>query len=166
MPNPTRSWLMSLVVLALPTLPGAVDVLTQHNDIARTGANTSETILTPSNVNQSTFGKTFTYTVDGYVYAQPLFVSQYTFGGAIGTRNAVLIATENNAVYAFDADNRPGPLGGSNPQLWTVNLGAGAASGNGTCGDLTPRVGITGTPVIDKTNGIIYVVTKTNIAGT
>jgi len=92
--------------------------------------------------------------VDGQVYAQPLYVSNLDLGGAVGVRNVVFIATENNWVYAFDAD-KPG-AGNNGAKLWQVNLGTAAAHGNGSCGDLDPNVGITGTPVIDLATKTIY----------
>ena len=86
-----------------------ISVLTQHYDIARTGANTSEAVLTPANVSTSQFGKLFSYPVDGYVYAQPLYVPGVTMGAGTpqaGTKhNVVFVATENDSVYAFDADS-------------------------------------------------------------
>src|SRR3954468_18351973 len=88
-----------------------INVLTYHNDNGRTGGNLSETILTPSNVNQSTFGKLFTNSVDGYVYAQPLYVAGVNISGQ-GTHNVIFIATEHNTVYAFDADSNTGVNGG------------------------------------------------------
>src|SRR5206468_1555070 len=97
----------------------AGNVLTYHNDNSRTGGNLSEKILTPANVNQNTFGKLFVYDVDGYVYAQPLYVSGLTLP-VQGTRNVIFIATEHNSVYAFDADSNAGADGGL---LWQVNLG-------------------------------------------
>src|SRR5579862_8871575 len=137
------------------------NVLTQHNDNGRTGQDLGETILTPSNVNPSTFGKLFSMPVDGYVYAQPLYMSNVSIAG--GTHNVVYAATEGDSVYAFDAD--------TGAQLWHVSVidtAHGATSGETTinfqtahdanCTDLVPQVGITGTPVIDPSSGgTIYV---------
>jgi hypothetical protein len=151
-----------------------ISVLTQHYDIGRTGANTSETSLTPSNVNSTQFGKLFSYSVDGYVYAQPLYVPGVTMGVGTpqaGTRhNVVFVATENDSVYAFDADSNS-PVANASP-LWRITLldaAHGAAPGarpmlsseisNQT--DIVPVIGITSTPVIDPATGTIYVVGKT-----
>ena len=81
----------------------AVDVLTQHNDQFRTGANTNETQLTTANVNSSQFGKLFSYAVDGYVFGQPLYVSGLAISG--GTHNVLYVVTMEDSVYAFDADS-------------------------------------------------------------
>jgi PQQ-like domain len=127
----------------------AVNVLTQHNDLSRTGANTSETILTPANVNSTNFAKLFTDGVDGEVYAQPLYVENLSLAG--GVHNVVFVSTENNTIYAFDADT-------AGVTYWHTNLGV--PYNPGSCGDLTPVVGITGTPVIDLGSGTLYVDTK------
>jgi len=131
-------------------------VLTYHNDNARTGQNLNEAVLTPANVNQSAFGKLFSYGVDGYVYAQPLFVPSVNFPG-VGPRNAVYVATEHDSVYAFDAE--------SAASLWQVNfLGPGVTTIPGLetdCDQILPEIGITATPVIDPASGTIYVVAVT-----
>src|SRR5262245_22992682 len=88
-----------------------VNVLTYHNNNARTGVNSNETNLTPANVRPETFGKLFNYTVDGHIYAQPLYVSGLDIPGR-GKRNVVFIATQHNSVYALDADSNTGTDGG------------------------------------------------------
>jgi hypothetical protein len=145
----TVRWgLIPLVTALLWPQARAANVLTQHNDLARTGANTAETILTPANVNSNTFGKLFTDSVDGQVYAQPLYVENLGISG--GAHNVVFVCTENNSVYAFDAD-----VAGA--AYWQVTLGTPYTA---TCTDLTPVVGITGTPVIDLSSGTMYLDTK------
>jgi len=131
----------------------ATDVVTYHNDIARTGQNLNETILTTSNVNFSRFGKLFTLPVDGIIDAQPLYLSTVSIPGK-GTHNVVYAVTENDTVYAFDAD-----LG---TPLWHVSvLGQGESpSDDHGCSQISPQIGITSTPVIDRAsgpNGTIYV---------
>ncbi|HEY1648228.1 MAG TPA: IPT/TIG domain-containing protein, partial [Terracidiphilus sp.] len=145
---------------------GQVSVLTQHNDNARTGQNLDETTLSTSNVNQNSFGKLFWRTVDGFMYAQPLYVPGLTIQGE--THNVVFVATEHNSVYAFDADNANSPA-----PLWQVNLGTPVPSQDicflsgdtnpADCPyyDISPEIGITSTPVIDPAAGIIYVVNRT-----
>ncbi|MGA8341709.1 MAG: IPT/TIG domain-containing protein [Candidatus Sulfotelmatobacter sp.] len=146
--------LLSLLCpLILSRAQAQVSVTTHHNDVGRTGQNLNETILNTSNVNVNQFGKLFACQVDGYVYAQPLYVAQVTISSAL--HNVVYVATENNSVYAFDADN--------GAQLWHVNLGTPVPSTDvsSTYKDLTPVIGITGTPVIDPVSSTLYVVAKT-----
>jgi Bacterial Ig-like domain (group 2) len=147
---------------------GFAGVFTQHNDNLRTGQNLNETILTPALIKSSTsFGKKFSQAIDGYAYAQPLYVPNVTIGGA--SHNVVFIATENDSVYAFDADSSTGA--NANP-LWHANLidtahgaaaGATAVSNSQVgCTDLVPKIGITSTPVIDPSTGTMYVETKSS----
>jgi hypothetical protein len=133
-----------------------VAVTTHHNDTSRTGQNLSETVLNTSNVNVNTFGKLFSRTVDGQIYAQPLYVPNLSVGGT--TRNVVYVATQNNSVYAFDADD---PAASS--PLWQVNFGTPVPTTDvaPNCADITPQVGVTSTPVIDPSSSTIYVVAKT-----
>jgi len=158
----------SLIILfGLNTLTcaGQVNVTTWHNDIGRTGQNLNETILVPSNVNATNFGKLFSQPVDGAIFAQPLYLSNVTIGST--QHNVVFVATENDSVYAFDADTNGGA--NINP-LWQASLltaahgaaaGATAFPSSELCADIVPVVGITGTPVIDPTTDTLYVVSKT-----
>ena len=127
---------------------------TYHNDISRSGQNLSETILTPSNVNSSTFGKLFVISVDGKVDAQPLYLGQLAIANQ-GTHNVLYVATEHGTVYGLDAD--------SGTVLWQVStLAAGETTSDAHgCGQVVPEIGITSTPVIDPKagpHGTIYVV--------
>lgn len=151
-----------LVLAALCCVESAfaqVNVLTYHNDNGRTGANLSETILTPSNVNSNTFGQLFNYPVDGYVYAQPLYVSALEIPGQ-RIHNVLFVATEHNSVYCLDADSNTGTNGGV---LWQVNLGPSAPcpTNDFRFEAIEPEVGITGTPVIDLASQTLYVDTFT-----
>jgi hypothetical protein len=125
--------------------PVGVNVTTYHNDNSRDGLNASETILTPANVRSATFGKLSLLSVDGLVDAEPLYLSAVTVKGQ--THNVLYVVTEHDSVYAFDAD--------SGTQLWKVTaLGSGeTTSDNRGCGQITPEIGITSTPVIDRTKG-------------
>ena len=134
--------------------PAFTGVLTYHNDIQRTGHNSSETQLTLANVNSTKFGKLFVIPTDGLVDAQPLYVPNVSIPGN-GTHNVLFVASEHGTVYGFDADN------GST--LWHVTtLAAGETpSDNRGCSQVTPEIGVTSTPVIDLTagpHGTIYVV--------
>ena len=152
-----------------------VGVWTYHDDQARDGANKQELALTPSTVNSTTFGKLFSCHTDGAIYAQPLWMPQVTVSGV--KHNIVFAATQHDSLYAFDADASPCAT------LWHVSLidrahGANAGEapvpsgptgnlvGSGY-GDISPEVGVTGTPVIDYTTGTLFAVSKsTNSAGT
>jgi hypothetical protein len=152
---------MSRVALALPAavlslaLPRA-QVLTTQYDNARTGAALQETLLTPANVNVQTFGKLFTLTVDGDVYAQPLYVPRVDVPGK-GVHDVVFVATEHDSVYAFDAAGQP-----TDP-LWHVSLlgdGGTVPARDAYCPFISPEVGITPTPVIDLRSGTLYVLAR------
>jgi hypothetical protein len=138
-------------------------VLTFHNDNLRSGANIQETVLTPANVNPGQFGRLFSYAVDGYVYAQPLYKADLTIGGS--RHNVVFVATEHDSVYAFDAVNNDPTRGGG--QLWRHSfldpVGGITSVPQPDIGstDIVPEVGITGTPVIDAATNTMYVVPKT-----
>jgi hypothetical protein len=132
--------------LCVALVSSATDVVTYHNDIARTGQNLQETILTTGNVKSSLFGKLFTLPVDGIIDAEPLYLSAVSIPGK-GTHNVVYAVTENDSVYAFDAD--AGTL------LWQVSvLGPGESpSDDHDCSQISPQIGITSTPVIDRASG-------------
>lgn len=130
--------------------PTAASVLTYHNDNARDGAFTQETILTPANVNVTQFGKLFSFTVDGQVYAQPLYLPQVSIGGV--RHSVVFVATENDSVYAFDAAGSPSTA------LWKVSLGIAVPHSDPE--GISPQLGVTSTPVIDAATGTLYVVSE------
>ena len=134
---------------------------THRIDNARTGQNVNETALSLSNVNSAGFGKLASYPIDGIAHASPLYVANVNIP-SVGVRNVVYIATEHDSMYAFDADGR------SSTPLWKVsfiNPAAGITSvpnnDTGECCDITPEIGITGTPVIDPATATLYVVAKT-----
>jgi len=132
-----------------------VHVLTNKNDVNRTGANLEEKILTTSNVKAGAFGRLFSRQVDGPIYAQPLYV------GGVNGKNVVFVATEHNSLYAFDADDtRPEAA-----PLWKVNVGTPVRSSDTGCGLLGPEVGITSTPVIDLEAKTIWFTARTKENG-
>ena len=149
--------------ISSPSSPQAssVTVLTYHNDNARDGLNAQETVLTPANVNSTQFGKIGFLGVDGLVDAQPLYAGSLSIGGM--NHNVLYVATEHDSVYAFDAD--------SGAALWHVSLlGSGeTTSDDHGCGQVTPEIGVTSTPVIDLTagsHGAIFVVAMSKNGGT
>lgn len=136
------------------------DVVTYHNDVARTGQNLNEVLLSPASVTSTTFGKTGFFTTDGKVDAQPLYLSGVAIQG-LGTRDVVYAATEHDSVYAIDA--------ATGSTVWQVSLlGAGETpSDTRGCSQVTPEIGITSTPVIDRSrgpNGIVYVIAMSKTA--
>lgn len=138
-------------------------VLTQHNDNARTGANLSETLLSTATVNAKSFGKLGTLSVDGYLYAQPLYVQNVRVPSK-GLHNVVYLATAHNSVYAFDADDLSAKL-----PLWKVNLGPSVPAAEvytTRWTDMRVEIGITSTPVVDPSSGTIFVESKTKEHGT
>lgn len=160
--------LFLLIGSLLPYLSSAqVNVLTQHNDLSRTGANLGELSLNTDNVVPYSFGKLFEYPVEGHVYAQPLYVSNLTIPGK-GNRNVLFIATMHNDVYAFDADK----ASEASTPLWKVNLGPSVplpdpniGKACGEYNDIKIEIGILSTPFIDLTSKTIYLVAKTKENG-
>lgn len=143
--------------------PSDTAVLTYKNDNQHSGQNPHETILTPNNVKAPLFGRHVSYPVDGQVYAQPLYMPGLTINQ--NTYNVVFVATENDTLYAFDADQ----IGVATAPLWKKSfLGSGESAVSSTtigCGDLTPSIGISGTPVIDPATNTLYAVGFTNSGG-
>ena len=167
--NPAQS---STVALGVTDLAG---VFTYRNDTARDGVNAQEYALTAGSggtggsVGTATFGKLFSCIADGAVYAQPLWAANLTINGAV--HNVVFVASAHDSLFAFDADANPCV------QLWSVSLIDTAHGANGRrrghragrhggylvgvgYGDITPEVGVIGTPVIDPASGTLYVVSK------
>jgi hypothetical protein len=156
---------LTAVLIANPGAIGSATVevtdfpgnLTWRNDNARSGINSQEMVLSPGTVNSSSFGKLFSCPIDGYAYAQPLYVPNLPIPGK-GTRNVVFVATEKDSVFAFDADASPCQ------QLWTTNLVPPGEQPIATPNlqltntDIVPFVGITGTPTIGAGNSTLYVV--------
>ena len=138
-----------------PTPTQHTDVLTYKNDLARSGQNLTESVLTPANVKSASFGLQRTLAADGKVDATPLYISALTVQGT--AHNVVFIASESDSVYAYDAD--------SGTLLWHVSLLPAGEDVNDMpaygCSQVTPTIGVTSTPVIDRNagaHGIIYLV--------
>ncbi len=153
---------LAVVLFAFAIYPAAAapspipGIFTYHYDNARDGQNLNETILTPANVNKNAFGKLFSRAVDGYVYAEPLYVNSVQIPN-LGAREVVYVATEHDSMYAFDA------TGAMSKPFWRVSfinpkkgIRTVPWSTVGTQ-DLVPEIGITGTPVIDPASNTLYV---------
>jgi hypothetical protein len=167
----TEGTVSASVDIAVTDLSG---VTTYHNNVARNGANTQEYALSPSTVTTSTFGKLFSCTVDSAVYTQPLWIPNLTIASA--KHNVVVVATQNDGLFAFDADTNSTPCtplwhanlidsahGGNSGETSVPSSGTGALVGSGY-GDIEPEAGVTGTPVIDLSTNTLYVVSKSVIA--
>jgi hypothetical protein len=148
-----RPLLLSVILCATASLAYSQDVLTYHNNNTRTGADVKENVLTLANVNSATFGKLFIVPADGLVDAQPLYLSAVSISGV--THNLLIVATEHDTVYAYDADT------GTNIWHITALKSGETTSDNRGCGQVSPEIGITSTPVITRPkagNPVIYVV--------
>jgi hypothetical protein len=158
--NTSGSQTSAMAVLTVNAVSvSTIDVVTYHYDNLRTGQNLNETILTPASVNSAKFGMLGAFTVDGRVDAQPLYLSALAIPG-VGTKNVLYVATEHGSVYAFDADS---VNGSTSAFLWKASvLGSGETSSDDRgCSQVTPEIGVTATPVIDRKrgpHGAIYVV--------
>jgi fibronectin type 3 domain-containing protein len=177
--RPIRKTFLNLEALESRLTP-STNVLTFHNDIASTGLNSTETILAPTNVQVGSFGKLFTTSVDGQVYAEPLIDTGVTIAsgvntkpGAPGVHDVVFVATQHDSLYAIDASQTGGAVlwqrtfssttnsGGNINNTLSASAITSVPSGDVNTGDISPEIGITGTPVIDPNTNILYVVVKT-----
>jgi hypothetical protein len=151
--NPKGSVVSSPATLTV--VPG-IDVPTYHYDNMRSGANLAEKVLTKSQVTSTTFGLQGSFAVDGAVHAQPLYLSNVAMP-SVGAKNVLYVVTEHGTVFAFDADAATN--GGSSKPLWQTStlLQGETSSDDRECPSVTPEIGITSTPVIDRARGAIYV---------
>ncbi len=155
--------LIGLILLAVEA-HAQVGVTTYRNNLARSGENLQETVLTPATVTPTQFGRLFAHPVDGQIYGQPLYLPSVPIPGK-GIHNVVFVATAHDTIYAFDADSSTGT---NATPLWQVSL-ANAAAGERpatvsdvlNCNSMTPEIGVTGTPVIDTATGTLYAVAVT-----
>jgi hypothetical protein len=152
----------TVVATASVAVTDLAGVFTYHNDLSRAGVNNKEYALNTSNVKTATFGKRFACSIDAAAYAQPLWAANVAIGG--GTHNVVIAATQHDTIYVFDADAAPCHT------YWSKSLlGSGetwVTSGDVGTGDITPDIGIVGTPVIDGATKTIYVVSKSKSGST
>jgi hypothetical protein len=157
------SSMATLSVNAAGTSTSTVDVTTYHYDNLRTGQNLNETTLTPANVNQAKFGLLGTFTVDGHVDAQPLYLSSVAMPN-MGTKNVLYVVTEHDSVFAFDADS---VNGSTSKILWQSSMLASGetSSDDRGCGQVTPEIGITSTPTIDRTRNAMYLIAVSKTSG-
>lgn len=148
----------ALLVASCAATAAQVNVLAQHNNLDRTGANLRESVLTPATVNARDFGMIVRHVVDDQVYGQPLVLTHVRIGG--GTHDVVVVTTVNNSVYAFDANDPHAAA-----PFWHVNFGLPANVNDSEfgCTDINGNMGIIGTPVIDAQAGTIYVVALTRV---
>jgi hypothetical protein len=169
--NTASSNIVTASLIANPNTTGSANLevtdfpgtLTWRNDNARSGVNRQELVLSPTTVSSSTFGKLFSCTIDGYAYAQPLYVPNLRIGNKF--HNVIFVATENDSVFAFDADANPCQ------QLWMMPLippGSQPMTPPVLLTDfvIVPSIGITGTPVIDPVASVLYVVASTQAVPT
>jgi hypothetical protein len=160
---------LTLMLADFSTHARTTAVLMQHNNLARTGANLQEKILNTRNVNSNQFGLLFTRAVDDQIFAQPLLVPNVKLG-AKGKHNLIIIATANNSLYAFDAED----ASASEPYWYVSFNGPNAvppanSDMTGACGgdyvDFTGKIGIVSTPAIDPKSGTIYLLSRTKEYG-
>ena len=153
-----------VLFLAAAALHAQTSVVTYHNDSARTGQYLNELLLTPASLKAGSFERRYVFSLDGAVYAQPLYLSRVKIAGK-GFHNVLFVATSHDSLYALDADDES-----SSTPLWEVNfLDAAAGVTTVSASDVNcpviAELGISGTPVIDPDAGIIYLIAFTKESG-